>query len=155
MVFLNTFIALNMYLRPATAPVSNTFAVVNLINVERAKVGAPPVTLDSRLIASAKAKCEDMVERRYWSHYTPDGEEPWVFFNDVRYKGAGENLGTGSRAAKTLVQGWQDSPEHKEIQLDPSFNKIGIASCGIGFDGLTPVKDVNFQSIVVAHYIQE
>ncbi len=49
-------------------------------NTERSSNGLPALSINDKLNQAAQAKANDMVARDYWSHNTPDGQEPWVFF---------------------------------------------------------------------------
>ena len=49
--------------------------MLELVNKERAKVGAAPLKLDERLNASAQEKANDMQNRGYYDHKSPDGIE--------------------------------------------------------------------------------
>ena len=81
----------------ATLAYSTEMSHSNLLsstNSERNAAGASSLTTNSKLSAAAQAKANDMVARDYWSHNTPDGDEPWVFIDaqGYAYTKAGENL---------------------------------------------------------------
>ena len=90
-----------------------------LVNAEREKVGLPLLEYSEALAATACAKADDMVKRDYWSHNTPEGDEPWVFFQrgGVQYSKAGENLAYGFVDPTAVVAGWMASKEHKDNVL--------------------------------------
>ena len=69
--------------------------MLELVNQERAKVGAAPLKLDERLNASAQEKADDMQNRGYYGHVSPEGTRGTLFVfkhmpSKCRY--AGENL---------------------------------------------------------------
>lgn len=128
------------YERPETITAQTMLDETNRLRVIN---GERPLILDTRLNTSAQAKCDDMEKRNYWSHNTPDGQEPWIFFKGIDYINAGENLAKeyGSATGKADVQGnilttesiytdWIESPEHKENLLDNRFTATGFGICG-------------------------
>ncbi|MGE9739675.1 CAP domain-containing protein, partial [Mycoplasmoides pneumoniae] len=69
--------------------------MLELVNQERTKVGVAPLRLDERLNASAQEKADDMQNRDYYDHKSPDGIEGYSLVfkhmpNRCRY--ASENL---------------------------------------------------------------
>src|SRR5947208_881417 len=48
-------------------------------NDQRSANGEASFSLNDELDAAAQAKADDMAARDYWSHYTPEGNPPWVF----------------------------------------------------------------------------
>lgn len=103
--------------------------VLELTNQERAKVGAPPLTLNSILNESAQRKAGDMFAFNYWAHSSPSGRTPWDFFKEAGYRFslAGENLARDFASPEAVVSAWMASPTHKENILNPNFREIGIA----------------------------
>lgn len=97
-------------------------------NSDRSANGAAPLTLNDQLARAAQAKANDMVSRNYWSHNTPDGNEPWVFVTDqgYSYQKLGENLATGFSSELATVNAWMASPHHRENLLDPDFTQVGF-----------------------------
>lgn len=105
------------------------------INVARAQAGLRPLTWNWRLWDAAQRMAEDMSERQYFSHVTPEGlqlaervaptgyttqEQPWQL---------AENIGWGSGVLSSplsIASSWLDSPEHRRNMLDPNFEDIGI-----------------------------
>jgi len=118
-------------------------------NSERSAVGAQSLTLNSKLNSAAQAKANDMVARNYWSHNTPDGEEPWVFINNAGYKylKAGENLAYGFGDSSDTIVGWMNSPSHKANMLDASFAEVGF-----GFANSADFNSSGEETVVVAMY---
>jgi hypothetical protein len=89
--------------------------------------------LNSQLTAAAQAKANDMAGRDYWSHKTPDGEEPWVFVAEqsYNYQKLGENLATGFSNEQATVNGWYASPPHRENLLDPNYTEVGFGIASV------------------------
>lgn len=110
-------------------PVPLTTAnLTRLTNEERAKAGLPPVTENALLNASAQAKAQDMADRNYWSHDTPDGIEPWSFITaqGYSYSRAAENLACSYLDSQEVLIGWMGSPTHKENIVDPLLSQVGF-----------------------------
>lgn len=104
-------------------------AVVKEMNRERAAYGLPPLRLESRLTAAAEDRVEDMLDKGYFDHISPDGINPftWVRKRGYRYRMVGENLALGYRSGSSVVSGWMNSPGHRENILKRGFDEVGIA----------------------------
>lgn len=89
----------------------------------------PPLTEDEYLTSVAKLKCDDMRNREYFDHYSPDGKLVWEQWDLAPYQKAGENLATSYYTAFETVKGWQNSPKHLENLVDPAYTKVGYAVC--------------------------
>ena len=103
--------------------------IVELTNQERAKVGAPALTLNSNLTEAALRKGGDMFAFNYWAHNSPSGRDPWSFFIEVgyRYLYAGENLARDFANPEGVVSAWMASPTHRDNLLNPKYREIGVA----------------------------
>lgn len=103
----------------------------SLVNKERTKRNLGALALSTELTKSAQDKCKDMEKRNYWSHDTPDGEEPWVFIQRyvTSYISAGENLGRGYTDSESMVKAWMDSKSHRANILKPEYSHVGYAVC--------------------------
>ncbi|MCA9324096.1 CAP domain-containing protein [Candidatus Saccharibacteria bacterium] len=138
--------------QPATlayATEMGTGALLNSTNAQRSSNGLGALTLNSKLNASAQAKANDMVARDYWAHNTPDGKEPWVFFDAAGYvyQKAGENLAYGFSSSDATVIGWMNSPSHRANILDTGYTEVGF-----GFANSANFVGTGQETIVVAHY---
>ena len=101
--------------------------VVTLTNAERQKAGCPPVTNDRTLRSVATAHSEDMAERNYFSHTSPDGEGPEDRAAAAGYDGySGENIALGYNSAEAVVKGWMQSSGHRENILNCSSTEVGV-----------------------------
>jgi uncharacterized protein YkwD len=107
-----------------------------LVNEERAKVGAPPLTVDPELVQSARAHSQDMWERQYFAHMNPDGDDPFdrMLAADATFLYAGENLALAPTAELAHI-GLMRSPGHKRNILDPNFRRVGIGIVDGGIYG--------------------
>jgi uncharacterized protein YkwD len=118
-------------------------------NNERTSTGLGALALNSKLNQAAQAKANDMVARDYWSHNTPEGNPPWVFFSAAGYSyvTAGENLAYGFDSSSGAVVGWMNSPGHKANILNNSFVDVGFGIANSdNYQGTGP------ETVVVAMY---
>lgn len=118
-------------------------------NGERVTAHEPALQLSAQLTAAAQAKANDMAKRNYWSHVTPDGQQPWGFITQAgyRYEAAGENLAYGFGASDQVMTAWMNSPEHRANILDADYQDVGFATANApDYQGTGP------ETIVVAMY---
>lgn len=120
-------------------------------NEQRQKNNIDSLTLSTELTAAAQAKANDMTSRNYWSHNTPDGEEPWKFITSAGYdyQKAGENLAYGFNSSQDTVIGWANSPSHRENMLDANYSEVGF-----GFANAKDYNQTGPETVVVAMYGQ-
>jgi cell division septation protein DedD len=97
-------------------------------NASRSANGVSALSLNEKLDAAAQASADDMAARNYWSHYTPDGNPPWIWVTaqGYAYQKLGQNLATGFADEQSTIDGWMNSPPHRENLLDPSFTEVGF-----------------------------
>ncbi|MCE4865457.1 CAP domain-containing protein [Clostridioides difficile] len=102
--------------------------VVDLVNVERAKAGLNPLTLDSSISNVATKKSQDMIDNNYFSHNSPTYGSPFDMLKKfgVSYKTAGENIAMGQKTPKEVVSAWMNSEGHRKNIMNPNFSKIGV-----------------------------
>ena len=104
-------------------------AMLELVNKERIKVGIRPVVMDDSLRELARAHSFDMYQRGYFSHYTPEGKDPFdrMEEHNITYLAAGENLALAPTVDMAHT-GLMNSPGHRKNILDPKYHKIGIGA---------------------------
>jgi len=102
--------------------------IVNYTN--DARTGARVVALrDSTLLdKSAQAKADDMAQKGYFAHQSPDGRSPWDFIiaAGYDYQYAGENLAVRFVDSKDVVDAWLQSPSHRSNIVKPVYRDIGV-----------------------------
>jgi len=108
-----------------------------LVNKERQKAGLPALSFDSKLQVVARAHSQDMFQRGYFSHYTPEGLSPFdrMANGGIEFSYAGENLALAP-STELAMQGLMDSPGHRANILNPNFGKIGIGAIDGGVYGI-------------------
>lgn len=124
-------------------------SLLNDTNKERALNNVTSLTLNDELTAAAQAKANDMANRNYWSHNTPDGNAPWIFIDKAgyAYQKAGENLAYGFSSPQTTVTGWMNSLSHRQNLLDGDYTEVGF-----GFVNAANYQNNGAETIVVAMY---
>lgn len=132
----------------AYATEMSSSSLLSHTNKQRVANGKTSLTLNSKLNNAAQAKANDMVARNYWSHNTPDGKEPWVFFQQAgyAYSKAGENLAYGFTTSADTISGWMNSATHKANMLDSGFTEVGF-----GFTNSSNYQGGQ-ETVVVAEY---
>ncbi|WP_371925005.1 CAP domain-containing protein [Halobacillus sp. A1] len=102
--------------------------VVELVNEERAKEGLEPLEMYDRLSDLARLKSQDMADNDYFDHTSPTYGSPFDMMNqyDFSYWSAGENIAAGQRSPEQVVEGWMNSPGHRENIMKEDFTHIGV-----------------------------
>jgi uncharacterized protein YkwD len=125
-----------------------------LINMARAASGLRALRSEPRLAAAARACANDMVNRGYFDHVSPEGSTPRMRVRAAGYRGrsgrfrAAETIGWGSGQMATpsaIVSEWLQSSEHRAILLSPRYREVGIGLAigapGTGEVGATVAAD--------------
>jgi uncharacterized protein YkwD len=104
-------------------------SVVAAMNAKRAAIGLAPLHEDKRLDAAADDRMRDMEDLGYWSHVSPDGRTPFLVFKPrgYLYSNAAENLACGFETTEVLMDGWMESPGHRDNILSPLYQDCGVA----------------------------
>jgi len=122
---------------PATpqpsAPAESTGAsqeeqqMLALINEERAKAGLKPLQMDSKLVAVARMKSKDMIDKNYFSHTSPTYGDPFTMMKSagISFGYAGENL-AGHQTVAGAHEALMNSPGHRANILNANYTHIGI-----------------------------
>lgn len=102
--------------------------VLMLLNRARLRLGLGQLTLDHRASIAARAHSEDMCNRSYFSHRTPEGRQPWDRLRraGARFGAAAENIAAGYMTARSVHEGWLRSPGHRANRLTGSYTRMGV-----------------------------
>jgi len=119
--------------------------ILELHNQVRADNGLQPLCVHPLLTEAARAHSQDMIDRGYFSHTSPDGETYPARIGRFGYASdiVGENIGGGSDylgEPDAVFENWMNSSEHSSAILNGSFREIGIGvSTGTyeGYDNTT------------------
>ena len=130
-----------------------------MTNQYREAAGLPPLDRVSKIDQIARSHSQDMAERNYFEHETPEGLDPTDRGNAAGYGcrkdygsyytfGLGENIFWHSggwygaeRLAEEIMEGWMDSPGHRQNIMDPNYDRIGV---GVAISGSVVYATQNF-----------
>lgn len=103
-----------------------------LLNDARREAGVVPVVLNPALDAAAQAHAEDMAERGYFSHTSPEGRSHAnrARAAGYRYCTLAENIAYGQPSEAAVNAGWLNSPDHRGNSLNPRVNEYGLGQAG-------------------------
>jgi uncharacterized protein YkwD len=98
------------------------------VNRERTGRGLAPLRRHPRLDDAAQAHAQDMFQRRYYSHDTPEGRTAMDRIQALGYRAhyAGENIARGQYSVDEVMDGWMESKTHREHLLSPVFDDVGF-----------------------------
>ncbi len=104
--------------------------LVELANKDRVQYDLPGLKVNPLLVEAAEAKAQDMAAKGYFAHTSPEGLEPWHWFNvaGYNYRYAGENLAINFSESDDVNFAWMNSPTHRANILNEKFTEVGIAS---------------------------
>lgn len=102
--------------------------VARLVNVERAKAGLAPLTLNWELSRVARYKSQDMKDNRYFAHNSPTYGTPFQMIRSfgLSYRTAGENIAMGYATPAAVMNGWMNSSGHRANILNANYTQIGV-----------------------------
>ncbi len=111
----------------ATLDVGAESRMLTLINRVRAESHLPELQMDPVLQAAARDHSLDMYKRKYFSHMTPDGKNPFdrMREHEAHFVTAGENIAFApdvDEAEQSLLA----SPDHRANILNADFRCAGI-----------------------------
>jgi uncharacterized protein YkwD len=101
---------------------------VELTNKERAREKLPPYKINATLCKVARAHAENMARQDKMEHVL-DGKTPTNRVNESGYawRRVGENIAWAEDLpAEKVMQGWMESPHHRDNILHKEFTEIGI-----------------------------
>ncbi len=120
--------------------------LIGFANNDRENYGFKTLREDPLLAQAARLKAQDMLEKGYFDHYSPEGISPWYWLQKTGYKYsvAGENLAIGFFDSEQVHQAWMNSSSHKRNILNPGYEEIGIAVVKGDFQGKETTLVVQF-----------
>lgn len=101
--------------------------MLDLINAERSKIGAAPLSTDIKVMEVAQIKSEDMVKNNYFSHTSPTYGSPFDMLSKfgVTFQGAAENIALNS-SVENAHAALMASEGHRKNMLNANYSYIGI-----------------------------
>ena len=108
--------------------------IIRLSNQARDQLNHKPLATNTKLMNAAQLKAEDMAKQQYFAHTAPDGTVAWDYFKkvDYSYEVAGENLAITNETADAVINGWLNSPTHRENLLSNQYTDFGIGMSTFG-----------------------
>ena len=132
-----------------------------LLNRERRKRQMHRLRFNHKLALAGLRHAKDMVDKQYFSHDAPSGQNFVERIQDTNYLPAaaswtlGENLAWGNRreaSPREIVRAWMASPAHRANILKPRFREIGVAIViGAPVDGVAGAATYATEFGVVSH----
>ncbi|WP_168217327.1 CAP domain-containing protein [Paracoccus liaowanqingii] len=118
-------------------------AALERTNASREEADLGGLTRSDVLSEAAQGHAEDMLERDYYDHVSPEGETPFDRFlaaGGNSWAVSGENIATCTGCAAppdvdrvdAFHDGWMQSPGHRENILSEGFDSFGFGIAGAG-----------------------
>lgn len=107
---------------------SNIIKITNRYRYENGNIS--PLKENEKLNFSANKKVEDIFNKQYFEHISPDGVGVSDLATEVSYEyiTVGENLALGNFSNdEALVSAWMASPGHRANILNNHYTEIGVA----------------------------
>jgi len=108
----------------------NPESIIRLTNKARTDNGLAELAENRLLNQIAEARARDMLEKQYFAHVSPTGEQASDLAEDVgyAYKIIAENIGKGVfHSNQKIVEGWMQSPGHRDNMLSEDIREMGAA----------------------------
>lgn len=125
--------------RLENTPLSLKQEVMDGVNLERAKRGLGALRNHRKLEAAAQAHAQDMFDRDYFDHESPEGDRVGTRvkatgYGDINAQECrcsyniyiGENIAKGQQSAKQVVREWMESPSHRDAILFKEYKEVGV-----------------------------
>lgn len=97
--------------------------VLKLTNRERLANGLAPYSIFPALQSAAGVREQELIS--LYSHSRPDGSKCFTVLKDITYRSAAENIAVGPSSARSVVQSWLNSEDHKTNIMDKNFTHMG------------------------------
>lgn len=116
----------------ATFLADQAVRVLQLSNDARVAAGLPALAGDPALDQVARTRSQDMGDRNYFSHTTPENTTIFDMLPTfgVSYRSAGENIAMNTASttntASTAFDAWMNSAGHKANILRTTFGRLGV-----------------------------
>lgn len=124
-------------------PSGNFFAMVmpgaltEFTNQYRLESKLSSLKTSGLLTEAAQLKVDDMAQKSYFDHTSPEGLTPWHWLERVgyHYSVAGENLAINFIDSRDAITAWVNSPTHRANILNNNFTEIGIGTAQGQYQG--------------------
>ena len=100
--------------------------MLELVNKERAKAGASPLTLNNTLINIANIRAKEIAQQ--FSHIRPNGKECYTVLSEkgIDYSWCGENIAAGASSVKSAFSNLKKSQGHYSNIIDSNYTHMGL-----------------------------
>jgi uncharacterized protein YkwD len=123
---------------PASLNKSVMLQLVNKVRQSGCRCGdtyyypAPPVSWNAQLEKAAYTHSADMYTNDFFSHIAPNGSRGGKRIAAAGYswKAYGENIATGYKNERDVVEGWIKSPGHCKNIMNKAYKEMGVARVG-------------------------
>jgi uncharacterized protein YkwD len=101
--------------------------MIDAVNRERISEGVTALEWCPALGRSAREHSEDMANRDFYDHVTPEGLEVWDRAKEQGYENTyvGENIAVGQKSIREVMKDWMNSEGHRENILSPDYTHFG------------------------------
>jgi uncharacterized protein YkwD len=103
--------------------------IIEITNEYRKENNLPELKKNNLLTEAAEQRTEDMFNKQYFAHDSPEGVKPSdvVLKTNYNYSLTGENIALGDfKTEKDLVDAWMASPGHRANILNTEYTEIGV-----------------------------
>ena len=106
--------------------------MIHLINSIRSSRGLQLLNPNPILNSIARSRSQDMLNRNYFSHYTPEGKNIFNILveNGIMYAMGAENLSQASPPSwgspEAVINIWMNSGPHRANLLNPHYGQLGL-----------------------------
>ena len=106
--------------------------MIHLINSIRSSRGLQLLNPNPVLNGIARSRSQDMLNRNYFSHYTPEGKNIFNILveNGIMYAMGAENLSQASPPSwgspEAVINSWMNSGPHRANLLNPHYGQLGL-----------------------------
>ncbi len=113
-------------------PGSFAAVLLNMINTARLENGLIALNINQAVNAVAQHRSQDMIERNYFSHQTPEGKNINNILQEfnIMFAACGENIQYASppswASPESFFNSWMNSDLHRANILSGNFSQIGI-----------------------------
>lgn len=116
---------------PVAAKTPSAVFETRLNGLRRAE-GVSPVLPNAQLQRAAQAHANDMQQRNYFSHRSPEGVRSAARVSSSGYRACamGENIAKGQKNPTAAFESWIVSPGHRRTIVGSRYTNYGFAKAG-------------------------
>lgn len=103
-------------------------AFVDAMNAHRESIDCPALVWNRDVAEVAQAHSVDMLQRDFFAHENPDGASPFDRMDaaEIVYSRAAENIAWGYPTAEAVLDGWLNSPGHRQNIENCQLTEHGV-----------------------------